>query len=313
MEVLGSLTTANDPFMSPSKNLSNPMLVASIKDIVNPDQLYTQKAGDSHFKFSDHTGTYSWQQDSTWDKDLDNPSDAIIIEFPSDPANYGQTGNNAVLTIDSYIEDKIVTDTGSTWIPTMLSATLEVNDTKYVDVLYELSLTDGNPSEVKMQLYLKPFTYKLNFTENSITYSLAKDGVDNTLFSGDLTFTFVSSEMEDVKKVEGNIQMKELNFKGWVKPYALGDSTNYQGIESYEDIAENMNEQMDIKVHKFDTGDKLANLVFAVDETSNYSIMGSIVIAFEFKDGTTKDAGPYFNEVITKIESMMNELSSNDL
>lgn len=314
MEVLGSLTSANDPFVSPSKSLSNPMLVESIKDILNPDQLYTQKAGDSHFIFSDHTGTYTWQQDSTWNVDPNNPSDAIIIEFPSDPANYGQTGNNAVLTVSNYSETEVITDTGSTWIPVTLDAKLEVNGTKYIEVSYSLTLdNEGNPTEVSMSLYMKPFTYSLSFTENSISYSLAKDGVDNTLFSGDLTFTFVSSEMEDVKKVEGNIQMKELNFKGWVKPYALGDSTNYQGVESYEDIAENMNEQMDIKVHKFDTGDKLANLVFAVDETSNYSIMGSIVIAFEFKDGTTKDAGPYFNEVITKIESMMNELSSSDL
>ncbi len=313
VEVLGSLTETNDPFASVSKSLSNPMLVENIKQVLNPNQLYTQKAGDTHFKFSDHTGTYTWQQDSTWNVDPDNPGDAIIIKFPTDPANYGQTGNNAVLTVSDYSEKEVITDTGSTWIPVTLEAKLEVNSTKYMDVSYSLTLdNEGNPAEVNMSLYMKPFTYELSFTENSISYSLYKDDVNNTLFSGDLSFTFVSSDMENIEKVEGNIQMNELNFKGWVKPYALSDSSNYTGAENYSDIAEKMNEQMDIKVHKFDSGDKLANLVFAVDETSNYSVMGSIVIAFEFKDGTTKDAGPYFNKVISRIENMMNELSGED-
>jgi hypothetical protein len=312
MEVLASLGQADDPFDTSSKKLSNPNVVKNIKQILNPKQLYTQKAGDSHFKFSDHTGTYTWQQDSTWNVDPDNPGDEIIIKFPADPANYGQTGNNAVLKVDSYSEKKVTTDTGSTWIPTLLSAKLEVNDTKYVDVLYELTLTDGNPSEVKMQLYLKPFTYKLNFTENTVTYSLAKDGLSNTLFSGDLIFTFVSSEMEEIKKAEGNIQMNKLNFKGWVKPHALSDSSNYQGIQNYEDIAEKMNEQMDVKVHKFDTGDKLADLIFEVDREANYTVQGNIIIAFEFKDGTTKNAAPYFKRVISRFENLTEDLPSND-
>lgn len=314
IEVLGSLTTENDPFASPSKSLTNPMLVENIRQVLNPNQLYSQKAGDTHFIFDDHTGTYTWQEDSTWNVDIGNPGDAIIIKFPADPANYSETGNNAVLTISNYAEQKVITDTGSTWIPTALDGKLEVNGTKYVDVSYSLTLdNDGNPTKVDMSLYLKPFTYQLEFTENSIKYSLNKDGEELSLFSGDLAFTFMTSNMEELKKVDGNIQMKNLNFTGWIKPNALGDSSIYQGAEDSEDIVENMNEQMDIKVKKFDTGDKLANLIFAIDESAEYTLGdGTLILAFEFKDGSTKNAVPYFNAVINHIDSMISEMEGDD-
>jgi hypothetical protein len=107
--------------------------------------------------------------------------------------------------------------------------------------------------------------------------------------------------------------MKNLNFTGWIKPNALGDSSIYQGAEDSEDIVENMNEQMDIKVKKFDTGDKLANLIFAIDESAEYTLGdGTLILAFEFKDGSTKNAVPYFNAVINHIDSMISEMEGDD-
>ena len=116
--------------------------------------------------------------------------------------------------------------------------------------------------------------------------------------------------MEDVERVDGNIQLGNMNMDGWVKPYALQDSSIYAGAENQGDIADKMNEQMDIKVYKYDTGDKLANLVFTVNESSQYTIMGNIILAFEFKDGSTEDAGPFFESIISEFEQLENEVSA---
>jgi len=41
--------------------------------------------------------------------------------------------------------------------------------------------------------------------------------------------------------------------------------------------------------------------------------MGSIILAFEYSDDTTEDAGPYFESMITQIENMIDELPDEEL
>ena len=314
IEVLGGLVQEDDPF-SNQKNLDlSQDFVSNISEILNPEKVYSEKAGDTHFVFSDHTGTYSWQSENTWNVVLDSPSDAIVIEFPTDTANYSETGNNAVLTVSNYEEQKITTDTGDTWMPVALTANLEINGTEYVNVNYSLTFdSNGNPAEVDMSLFLKPYTYSFNLTNNSIDFALSKEGVENTLISTNLDITFVNSEMEEVEEINGNFQMGNINFDGWIKPYALSDSAQYEGAESMADIADQMNENMNIKVYKFDSGEKMANLIFDVDQNSQYTLMGSIILAFEYSDDTTEDAGPYFESIITQIENMIDELPDEEL
>jgi len=314
IEVLGGLVQEDDPF-STQKNLGlSQDFITNISEVLNPEQVYTEKAGDTHFIFDDHTGTYTWQSENTWLVELDSPSDAIVIEFPTDTANFSETGNNAVLTISDYEEEEIMTDTGATWMPVKLTAKLEINDTEYVNVDYSLTLdSDGNPTAVNMTLYLNPYSYELEFTSNTMMFSLFKDGEDRALLSTDLEVTFVNSDMEEVEEINGNFQMGNVNFDGWVKPYALSDSSQYQDVQSMGDIADQMNENMNIKVYKFDSGAKMANLIFDVNENSEYPIMGSIILAFEYNDGTTEDAGPYFESIITQIENMIDELPQDEL
>ena len=181
MDTLMGIVMTSDPFASTKDFSLQPGFVKGIKNIMNPDDGNVHKAGDSHFVFSDHYGTYTWESENTWTVVQDDPSDAIVIEFPTEPANFDQTGNNAVLTVSNYAEQEVITDTGSAWIPVTLNAKLEINGTKYVEVAYSLTLdNEGNPTEIDMSLYLKPFTYALNLTSNSIQTSLSKDGVENS-------------------------------------------------------------------------------------------------------------------------------------
>ena len=314
IEVLGGLVQEDDPFSNQKSLGISQDFITNISEILNPEQVYTEKAGDTHFIFDDHTGTYTWQSENTWMVELDSPADAIIIEFPTDTANFSETGNNAVLTVSDYEEKEIMTDSGAIWMPVALTAKLEINGTEYVNVNYSLTFdSEDNPTEVDMSLFLKPFTYTLNLTNNSIEFALSKEGVENNLISTNLDLTFVNSDMEDVEEINGNFQMGNVNFDGWIKPYALSDSSQYEGAQSMGDIADQMNENMNIKVYKFDSGEKMANLIFDVNENSQYTIMGSIILAFEYNDDTTEDAGPYFESIITQIENMIDELPEEEL
>ena len=314
IEALGGLVQKDDPFTDQKSLTISPDFITNISEILNPEKVYTEKAGDTHFIFNEHTGTYTWRSENTWRVKMDSPSDAIVIEFPTDTANFSETGNNAVLTVSDYKEEEIMTDTGATWMPVTLSAKLEINSTEYVNVNYSLTFdNEGNPTEVDMSLFMKPFTYTLNLTNNSIEFALSKEGVENTLISANLDLTFVNSEMEDVEEINGNFQMGNVNFDGVIRPYALSDSSQYEGVQNMGDIADQMNKHINIKVYKFDSGAKMANLIFDVNENSEYPIMGSIILAFEYNDGTTEDAGPYFESIITKIENMIGELPEDDL
>jgi hypothetical protein len=322
MNMLLALNKVNNPFESPVKSLRNPILIENIKQVVNTDQLNNQKIGDNQFVLSDHAGTYTWQSDSTWKKDLGNPGDEIIIEYPTNPANYGQTGNNAVLTISGYKEKEMNTDSGKKWVPVTVKANLKVNGTKYMEIDHSITTdAEGNPAGLNMELTMKPFTYKLSLDKSSmtITYSLSKEK-EGTLFSGDLSLTYMSSEMENLKKVDFNsMQFGNLDYQGWIKPYALTSNSTYENA-TYDagDILDAMNNQMDMKVYKFDSGEKVANLVFHKNAGTDYplnkyldnlDIPNSFTVAFEFKDGTTKDAGPYFAKIISKIKNMKNKIN----
>jgi len=315
IEVLGGLLQEDDPF-SNQKNLDvSKDFITNISEILNPEKLYTEKAGNTQFIFGDYTGTYTWQPNNPWDIDSNNPDDAIIIEFPADTANYSEEGNNAVLTVSNYEEQKITTDTGDIWMPVTLSAKLKISGTEYVNVDYSLTLdSDGNPAKVSMLLDLKPYSYKLEFESNNMMFSLFKDGENRAILSTDLQFTFLTSEMNKVKEINGSFQMGNTNFDGWVKPHALTDSSQYENVQSMGDFADQMNENMSIKVYKFDSGEKMANLVFEdFDTTPAYPIMGDIALVFEYNDGTTQEAGPYFESIITQIESMFNQLQEEEL
>lgn len=314
MESLGAIVNTNDPF-NQEKNLAvSQDFITNISEILNPEKVYTEKAGDTQFNFDDHTGIYTWQSDNTWNVD-NSPSDAIVIKFPTDTSNFSETGNDGVLTVSNYEEQKITTDTGDTWMPVALNAKLEISGEEYVNVDYSLTLdSDGNPTKVEMSLYMKPYSYEVEFTSNSIMFSLFEDGEDQAIISTDLELTFVSSDMEYVEEINGNLQMGNVNFDGWVKPYALSDTASLvEGTTNSGQIADNMNEQMDIEVNKFDSGEKMADLMFeAFDTTPEYPVTSNITLVFEYNDGTIEEAGPYFESMVTQIENMIAELPEEE-
>jgi hypothetical protein len=309
IETLYGISQANDPFESNLKSTRGELL-KKVNQVVNSNQLFSTKVGGSHFKFDDHTGTYNWQKGNNWNKDINNPDDRIIIKFPTDTSNFSETGNNAVLNISKYQEKEVQEDTGSNWVTVKLKGFLKINDTKYIQVDHEISLDNfGDPSSVEIDLAVKPFTLNVNTSIPSdyTKISLFEEGKDLAILSADLRLeTEVINEKNVIKKMNGYFQIKNLEFDGSIKPYALYDSTQYSG-QDMGDIKDYMNNQMNLQLNNFITGKKLADIKFEIDETAQYTIKDNIIVNFEFKDGTTQNGGPYLHDIITKLEGLWSD------
>lgn len=303
MEVLTALSEKQDPFAK-KKLLGSESVLQSIEKTLKPsNNKMVKRLGDQPFDFEAHTGTYTWQAEGQWKVDTENPSDAIVIEFPTDTINE-PIENNATLTLSAYEETMVVDSDGNeNYVPTRMEAMLEIEGEKVMEVTWELALEemdDGSQmvSSLDATIYLKPFTYTHSLTQNSLSASISKKGIESTLMSINLDVTFMDN-MEDVKKLEGNVQARNLNFKGWVKPYAM-ENVNIDEIQSVDDLIDYYNEQIDLALYTYDNGNKIADVQFVESDSTKEDVPMELV--FVFKDGSTRPVKEYFQNLITKLQ-----------
>ncbi|MBS3807216.1 MAG: hypothetical protein KGY60_06900 [Bacteroidales bacterium] len=303
MEVLTALSEKQDPFAK-KKLLGSESVLQSIEKTLKPsNNKMVKRLGDQPFDFEAHTGTYTWQAEGQWLVDAENPSDAIVIEFPTDTAA-DPIDNNAALTLSAYEETLVVDSDGyENYVPTRIEAMLEVDGTKVMEVTWELALEemdDGSPmvSSLDATIYLKPFTYTLSLTQNSLSASVSHEDMESTLMSVNLDVTFMD-DMEDIKKIEGNVQARNLNFKGWIKPYAM-ENVNPDDLESFDDLIDYYNEQIDLALYTYDKGNKIADVQFVASDNAEGDMPMELV--FVFKDESTRPVKDYFENLITKLK-----------
>ena len=303
MEILTALSEKQDPF-SKKKLLGSESVLQSIEKTLKPsNNKMVKRLGDQPFDFEAHTGTYTWQAEGQWLVDTENPSDAIVIEFPTDTAA-DPIDNNAALTLSAYEETLVADSDGyENYVPTRIEAMLEVGGTKVIEVTWELALEemdDGSQmvSSLDATIYLKPFTYTLSLTQNSLSASISHEDRESTLMSVNLDVTFMD-DMEDIKKIEGNVQAHNLNFKGWIKPYAM-ENVDPDELESFDNLIDYYNEQIDLALYTYDKGNKIADVQFVESDKREGDMPMELV--FVFKDESTRPVKDYFENLITKLE-----------
>jgi len=303
MEVLTALAEKEDPFAK-KKLLGSESIFQSIEKTLKPsNNKLIKRLGEEPFDFQAHTGTYTWQAEGKWLVDTENPSDAIVIEFPTDTAASPVT-NDATLTLSTY-EETMVTDSAGNenYVPTNLQAMLEIGSVKAVEISWELGLEELDDGSKKVNsldgyIYLKPFTYSLSLSDNSFSTSISHEDIETTLMSVNLDVTFMDN-MEDVKKVEGNVQARNLNFKGWIKPYAM-ENISPDEVQSIDDVVDYYNEQIDLALYTYDQNNKIADVKFVKSETTDSEV--PLELVFVFKDDSTRPVKEYFQNLITKLQ-----------
>jgi len=303
VQTLVALSQKDDPFAQ-KKSLGEESILRSIQKTLKPveNKNNLKRFGDQPFNFSDHTGTYTWQSEGVWNVNTNAPTDAIVIEFPTD-TTMDPVENNAVFTLSTYEETAVTDSSGEeVYIPTRIEATLNVDDTLVASVSWTLEIAEVDGATVVEQMdasiNLVPHTYKVEITQNTLFASISNDEMETPLMSVNMNATFMDN-MEDVQKLEGNVQVRNLNFKGWIEPYDMQNPD----IQDSGDFVEYYNNQIDLALYKYDTGEKIADVKFVQSDSQTGTGL-PMKLVFEFKDGSTTPVKEHFQKIYQYLQQL---------
>lgn len=313
MKTLNGITKENDPFSDLQKSTGYESVLSNLQEVLKPiNENHLKRSAEQKFYFNDWCGTYTWEGTKEWTIKLEDPDDKIVINFPTDTTEEPIT-NNAVLTLSDYSEFE-TTDSlnNKIYVPDTVIANLTVDGEKVLDINYTLDYDAKNEvvTELSANIYLKPFTWSLSMTQNSMEASLTNENTGNVLTSFAFEVTFMDDDdmedMEDVEKLNGNVQLHNLNLQGWIKPsniQKIEDKETWaeQGWETLDDVIEYVNEQIDISLYHLN-GNKIADLKVIKNDTDKEQLVQVVLV---FKDDSTEPAKQYFENVIAYIKSVM--------
>ncbi|MBS3769965.1 MAG: hypothetical protein KGY69_06895 [Bacteroidales bacterium] len=308
MQTLNGITEENDPF-SDQKASGYETVLENLQEVLKPvNENHLKRSAEQKFDFDKWVGTYTWEGPKEWNIQLEEPDDAIVIEFPTDTTEE-PIENNAVLTLSDYSEFETTDSLGNTvYVPNTVVANLTVDDEEVLTIDYTLEYDSDNEmvTSLSADVYLKPFTWSLSMTQNSIEASLTNENTGNVLTSFAFEVTFTDDNMEDVEKLDGHVQLHKLNLQGWIKPSKIEkvedqDTWADQGWESIDDVIEYVNEQIDISLYHIN-GNKIADLKIIKNDTDKEQLVEVVLV---FKDDSTEPAKDYFQKVIEYIKSVM--------
>ena len=311
MQTLSGLTQKEDPFGSMQKSAGDLSIISNLQEILKPvNESHLKRLGEQPFNFDKWVGTYVWLDTKKWDPSYGEPDDKIIIKFPTDTSTE-PVENNATLTINEYSEFETTDSLGNTvYVADTVKMNLVVNEEEVVNVNYTLDYNEEQEmvNSLDAVVYIKPFTWELSLTQNSIQAALVNENSPNkpvTSFSFEVTFM---DNMEDVQKLEGNVQLHNLNLEGGIKPYKLQKLEDpafwsEQGFTTDEDAIEYANKQIDVALYQVNTGNKIADLKVVKNEESDAEV--PVEVALVFKDGSEEPVKEHFKNVINYIKSVL--------
>ncbi len=309
MQTLNGITEENDPFSDQQKASGYETVLENLQEVLKPvNENHLKRSAEQKFDFDKWVGTYKWEGPKEWNIQLEEPDDAIVIEFPTDTTTE-PVENNATLTINDYSEFETTDSLDNTvYVADTVKMTLEVDGKEVLNVDYALDYDNELDAvqSLDANIYLKPFRWKLSMAQNSIEASLINENTGNVLTSFAFEVTFTDDNMEDVEKLDGNVQLHKLNLQGWIKPSKIGqvedkDTWADQGWESIDDVIEYVNEQIDISLYHIN-GNKIADLKVIKNDTDEEQLVQVVLV---FKDDSTEPARQYFENVIAYIKSVM--------
>lgn len=283
LEAFMEAVSIDDPVFGESKKSAFSTLAASsFKDLKN------LRAGDEPTDLEDYAGTYTWNSiNQGWVIVQNDPADKVIFIFPVLGPN--SEDNNATIIIREY-EEILITETDewgtyTYYNPTVLSAELQINGTKLVDLSTNMiwDETSGDLMDVSGTLFFSPYTFSLDLSQTGNTASVYVSFQEgNTLIASldlDIELEEATNNMDaDPVFVEGYIQYRKIQLKGSINSGELDDF-----FEDYTE--EDYNENINLALYTYPGGQKFADIVFKYDAEYE-EIMPYIV----YIDGTEVNA-----------------------
>lgn len=314
METMNALMALPYPFTDVKSNSYSGVLKDIQKFILPKNYLKLQSkeksvAEEDRFDFAHWVGTYEWDAaHEMWVPDFGNPSDKIVVNFPTE----GSTTNNATLTIHNY-EDIAITESDKysayTWYqPTNITADLYVGETKVIDISMTASWVTsgeaaGEPNSIDVSVYLMPFEFTLDFNHSgtSASANVAILYENSQIFSAGLSAVFESTNMDDSPvNISGYIQLLQVRIDVSVDVVGIEEIFEAMEEEPYpyeteEELIAAINAEINAYVSI--DGVKAADIELAFNETT-----GEMDVLFIYSDGSSESAIPYFESFIADLE-----------
>ncbi|MGE0090059.1 MAG: hypothetical protein AB7S50_11375 [Bacteroidales bacterium] len=265
----------------------------------------------SGFEFNEWTGTYTWDNELGLWNPSDNPTDRIILIFPSDSTD--MDNNDAQLTIYNYQEEMFVDDEMYEYYqPTAISADLKVDNVLIVEISLTASWTaEGEPETLNTSVYLNPFTFSggLIVGTTSGTANFAINYNSTRLLSTGIDVTYTDATKEILKQISGYIQYKEVKVSASINVSNIMAifqqlETNPSAYATPEDLIDAINDEINAKITK--DGALVATIELVLSSGQDPEFPVDIVLVFS--DGTTEPAQPYFEEFAANIEGFLDYL-----
>lgn len=307
MEAIATLQNMPDPFSTSKSTKEGSQIFTTLEEnlLLNHQNELKSVKGSEPFEFDALVGTYEWNIEyEMWDISHGDPADKIVIIFPSDET---QTTNDVTLTLHDYEEQEFSDGLSTYYEPTLISADLYIGETKYVDIAMTASYNaEAIPIEMSASVMLIPFEFTVDFSETSTTTTIEQALYisDEKVMSVGAAVEFKTTDKIAAKEFDGFLQYRDVKVDGTVDIEGL-ENISFEGAESQQDIVDAINNEMDIAIYQNSTGDKMADIEFAlVGEGADQSMELVLV----FADGSEELAEPYFENFITEIENFLSEL-----
>jgi len=250
---------------------------------------------DSAFDFQAHWGVYEYNPDTGEFEKTSENVEMIVVKFPTE----GSQVNNATLRITAYEEELIIEMIDGVVVdeyysPTVIRADLTVDEVLLVDLDLQLSYSsNGDPVSGNISLFLNPFRFSLIFDDSQSTVASLSASIlkgEETIAAVELTVTFVNQEKEDVEKLEGFIQYRDVKLQG---------SIDVLGLEALEEGNIDGDPNDFINLALFIGADKIGDIVLVEEVIDGVE---EIVLYVEFADGSRERLEDILEQVIMELD-----------
>jgi len=293
-----SLMSIDDPVFG------DPVNKKSTRDKLTLDKFLKMSMlkGSDPLVFDDYVGTYTWNPaNQGWVIVQNDPSDKIIFKFPLDGPQ--GTNNNVTLTLNDY-QDVEITETNEYFTdvyyePTLISADLSVDGTKYLELNFSASwdLSTGEPTNFDASLFVKPYTLSLTMGQESNAFQvefIMKEG-DNRICSVGMDVTASGNDVLTPETFSGYVQYHQVKIEGDVNLAAIEE------LET-EPTVDFLNTNVDLAFYNYPENSKFADVEFVENAST-----GGMGINILFTDGTSMDGMEFINSMLAVMDEYMPE------
>lgn len=251
---------------------------------------------DGSFNFAEAKGVYEWNAENE-KFDYASGGEAVVVKFPTE----GSASNNAVLRLTNYEEVLIEFEGERYFNPTVIAADLSVDEVELITLDLEINWSSkGEPETASVDLFVKPFSFTLNFDDSESATAELEASIDNgteSIVAVSVKVDYTSAEKEDVKLVDGFVSYRAIKIDGDIDVAALdasedGDPNDY------------------VHLSLLSSDKKLGDIIFVKEEIE--AGMEDWVPYVKYNDDSTQKLEDILKPVLDEAEAFFNDLEDSE-